>query len=159
MIRAVVAIDIHNGIARDGSQPWHISGDARYFSELTRRYGANVLMGRRTFEVIGKALPGRHNFVVSHNAYMAKDAENVNDLGRFLQSYRNKEDIWVIGGSSVYGQVLYLVHELYITKIDATFDCDQFFPEYKAQFMLVDSSEPLVEHGLRYQFTRYVKKD
>jgi dihydrofolate reductase len=156
MIRLIAAIDRKRGIAKGGVQPWKISVDEEYFKDKTHQFGGNILMGRKTFEVIGHPLPSRRNFVVSHDENAdIEGVEMVRDLQDFLVNFH--EDLWVIGGASIFEQVLLKAEELYLTLIDADFGCDQFFPEYESQFELVDTSALHEENG--FIFTYHVYKN
>jgi dihydrofolate reductase len=158
MIRSIVAIDVKNGIAKNGTQPWSIPDDEHYFTTSTKSHGATVLMGRKTFEVIGRPLLDRHNIVVSRDRMSIEGVEVISDVITFLGNYKTDQDIWVIGGASIYELILQLTDELYITKIDSNFKCDQFFPSYESQFNLIEQSGLKSQNGLNYRFCRYAKK-
>jgi dihydrofolate reductase len=151
MIRLIAAIDQKRGIAKAGLQPWKIPHDERYFLEKTSQFGGNVLMGKKTFEVIGHPLKNRQNFVVAREGEYS-GVEMVRDLADFIKNF--KEDIWIIGGASIFGQTIHKADELYLTHIDADFGCDQFFPEYK-QFKAIEKSEIQEENGFRFTYALY----
>lgn len=156
MIRAIVAIDEKQGIAKHGFQPWYIPEDDQYFSDQTKQYGGNVLMGQRTFEIIGEPLAGRHNYVLTRNPGADSRVEYVTDLTSFLSQFEVQgRDMWVIGGASVYAQTLQDVDELYITRIQADFGCDQFFPEFVPSFGLRQAGEQQEQNGFRFRFEVY----
>lgn len=153
MIRHIVAIDQKRGIAKDGVQPWKLPGDEQYFSDMTKTDGAIVLMGRTTFEVIGRPLPGRQNFVATRKpGYEADGVTIVRNIEEFLEGH---PDVWIIGGAQIYAATLALADELYITEIEADFACDVFYPEFAAKFELVEAGEPQYENGLDYRYDRY----
>lgn len=152
MIRLIAAIDSRRGIAKNGVQPWSLPTDERYFSDQTKRFGGALLMGQRTFTVIGQALPQRQNFVLSHEDHTAENVTYISNLEQFLDNL--KTDLWVIGGASIYAQTIGVADELYLTLIEADFGCDQFFPEYK-QFTLAYSDGPHEENGLKFSFNIY----
>jgi dihydrofolate reductase len=157
MIRIIVAVDAKNGIAKQGVQPWSLPGDEAYFSRMTKSRGAKVLMGHRTFEVIGKPLANRRNIVVSNSAFPESGIEMVSDITGLLLNYTLEKDIWVIGGEKVYEQAIIMAKELYITKINTDFKCDQFFPAYESLFSCTYQSEMQEENGLTYCYTHYAK--
>lgn len=160
MIRLIVAYDRKRGIAKHGFQPWYIPDDETYFSRQTKSQGGNVLMGRTTLEVMGKPLSGRNNYVLTSRRGPIAGAELVHDLEVFMKRFKDI-DLWVIGGASVYKQILDsdLADELYITHIDADFGCDQFFPEFSAQkFQLARQTDAKNENGFSYRYAVYAKR-
>jgi dihydrofolate reductase len=156
MIRLIAAIDQKRGIAKNGRQPWRLPGDERYFKDQTARFGAKVLMGHTTFDVIRRPLPDRTNYVLSHDRLGSTGIVRVTDLDEFLQS--SAEDIWVIGGAAVYEQTIRLADELYLTLIASDFGCDQFFPDYEQKFELVSQSPLQHEAGASYSYAIYRRR-
>ena len=155
MIRLIAAVDQKMGIAKDGSQPWKLPSDEQYFQNQTLLHGGRVLMGRTTFAVIQKPLPRRQNFVLSHATEPIEGATIVHDLQAFLVEH---PDVWVIGGASVYQQTIELADELYITRIEADFDCDQFFPQIDPEiFQLKQRSEFHHENDLTFYYEIYAR--
>lgn len=156
MIRQIVAIDSERGIARAGVQPWKLPGDERYFSEKTKLYGGIVLMGRKTFEVIGRPLPERQNFVATHDrAFKAPDVQIVHDVSAFLGTH---EDVWVIGGSQLYEVTLAACDELYVTEIEADYGCDTFYPAFLDAFELSSKSPMVTENNTNYRYCVYTRR-
>lgn len=152
MIRHIVAIDSKRGIAKNGVQPWNLPVDEHYFSEQTKLHGGIVLMGRKTFDVVGP-LPDRQNFVLTRDAsFVAEGVEPVHDLKSFLSDY---QDIWIIGGAQLYSETLSIADVLYITEIDANFQCDVFYPEYSNRFEQISDSGPKLENGVSFSFKVY----
>ncbi|PZT52211.1 dihydrofolate reductase [Paenibacillus silvae] len=125
----IVATDKNGLIGNNGRLPWHIPWDLQYFKEKT--VGKNVIMGRRTYESIGKALPNRTNIIItSDSEYKAKDCiivHNIEDVVS-LSELSNKET-FIIGGSNVYDQFLPIVDNLYINEIQYRFKGDSNFPQ------------------------------
>lgn len=132
---ALIAAASQNGaIGLDGGMPWHISADLKYFKRITM--GAPVIMGRKTYESIGAALPGRANIVITRNREFAPpDADVVHDVAAALRKARaiaeidGSEEVFVIGGAEIYAQALDAADRVYLTEIDGEFPCDAFFPE------------------------------
>lgn len=153
MIRLIAAIDRKRGIAKGGVQPWKIPEDEIYFKDKTHLFGGNVLMGGKTYEVIGHPLPNRRNFVLTTDTTPIEGVEIVNNLSYFLQSF--PQDLWVIGGASVYEQTLEKADELYLTHIEADFGCDQFFPEFKGIFEPTENSGMHEENGFIFTYAAY----
>lgn len=130
-ISLVVAAAANNVIGKDGALPWHIPGDLRRFKQITM--GHPIVMGRRTWESIGRPLPGRHNIVMSSDSdYRAEGATVVASPAAALEAAGNADEIMIIGGGQVYELFLPIAERIYFTRIDATIDGDTFFPEPNA---------------------------
>lgn len=157
MIRLIAAIDQKRGIAKGGVQPWYIPTDEKYFLDQTSKWGGEVLMGSKTYEVIGHPLAGRKNYILSRDAISVNGGEVVSDLDVFLKGFGR--DLWVIGGASVFEQALPYADELYITHIQADFGCDKFFPEFNETFMPFGEDELQTENGFIFQFCVYTKRE
>jgi dihydrofolate reductase len=155
MIRLIAAIDNHNGIAKDGVQPWKLPTDEKYFLDQTKRFGGNILRGRKEYEVFNRPIPDHHNFVLSHKAGADDRVTWVTDLDAFLRDFT--EDLWVVGGANVYEQTIALAQELYITEINKDYDCDKFFPHFSADFHLQGPRTEIKENGTSYWFCVYVR--
>lgn len=150
MIKLIAAIDAKRGIAKHGIMPWYIPEDEEYFTTQTKSAGGVVLMGQRTFEAIGKALEGRHNFVLSHDKHEAAGVTFIHDLDEFLSSQSG--DIWVIGGADIFDQTLSRADQLYLTKIQADFNCDRFFPAYEGAFQQHLASPLQTQNGFIFTY-------
>ncbi|MDR2912193.1 MAG: dihydrofolate reductase [Alistipes sp.] len=136
MIKIIVAIARGGVIGLNGAMPWHFSEDLRYFKRVTT--GHAVVMGRRTFESLGRPLPARVNVVVTRNESWS--AEGVEVVHSFDEAVRRFPDAFVIGGAEIYRQALPVAEELYITRIDAEYEGDTRFPEWDvAEWRLVSS--------------------
>jgi len=131
---ALIAAVARNGaIGRDNGLPWRISGDLQFFRRTT--LGKPVLMGRRTFESIGRPLPGRDNIVITRNPdWRADGVTCVPSLDDALAAAADSaladgaDEVMVIGGGQVYRQALPLAARLYLTEVDAEVEGDAFFP-------------------------------
>jgi dihydrofolate reductase len=125
----VVAVARNGVIGRGGTLPWHLPDDLRQFRALT--IGKPILMGRRTFESIGRPLPGRQNLVLSHDAaFAAEGVERVTTLDAAIAAAGGAPEIAVIGGAAVYALVLPRALRLHVTEVAADVDGDTFFPAY-----------------------------
>ncbi len=127
---ALIAAVARNGvIGRDGDMPWRISADLKYFKSTTM--GKPIIMGRKTFESIGKALPGRPNIVVTRRAsFAADDVEVAGGLDQALAvaAAYDSEEVMVIGGGQIYTTALPLAERLYLTEVHMEADGDVVFP-------------------------------
>lgn len=158
MIRLIVAYDRQQGIAKQGFQPWKIPEDETYFSEMTKSLGGTILIGSTTFKTLKGPLSGRKNYVLTTDNTEIEGVELVHDLSKFLKDFTDK-DLWVVGGANVYGQVLELglADELYITKIEADFGCNQFFPAFGDAFKLIKQSDLHEQNGFIFKYEIYSK--
>lgn len=132
MLAIIVAYAKKRVIGNKGQIPWQLDADKKHFKELTT--GNVIIMGRRTYEEIGRPLPNRHNIVVSRTAtYLAANCTTVPSLPLALkyaaENFPSK-DVFVCGGASLYREALPLADKLYITKIDADYQGDTFFPQF-----------------------------
>lgn len=134
----IVAMAENRTIGLDGGTPWHIHEDLKLFKLLTM--GHPVIMGRRTYQSIGAALPGRTNIVVTRDKdFEAADADVVHGLDQALTKAKATEELWrpdggreeifVIGGAEIYGQALPEAQRIYMTEVHRELPGDAFFPE------------------------------
>lgn len=130
MIISLIAAMAHDRvIGFQGDMPWHLSADLKHFKKITM--GKPLIMGRRTFDSIGHALPGRLNIVVTRQAdFVAKDCVVVNSLPDALQAAGDVDEVIVMGGGELYRQAFALASRLYLTFIDHKTLGDTFFPEW-----------------------------
>lgn len=129
------AMDENRVIGRDNALPWRLSADLKYFKAVT--LGKPVIMGRRTFESIGRPLPGRINIVITRQSgYHPEGVVVVNDVdtavleGRQAAEKAGVDEVMVIGGAEIYALLLGRAQRLYITEIHERFDGDAFFPYF-----------------------------
>ena len=128
MIKIICAHDKHHVIGIHGKMPWHFPEDLKHFQNLTMNHP--VIMGRKTFESIGKPLPGRLNIVLSQNKqYHPEGCFVFSSLKQALEFVKEK-DVFVIGGQTLFEQALPLAEQLYLTEINAEFNGDTFFPDF-----------------------------
>lgn len=125
----IVAAADNGVIGREGKLPWHLPPDLKHFKALT--LGKPVIMGRKTFDSIGKALPGRQNIVLSHDAgYRAAGARVVGDLESALWAAADVDEVMVIGGAAIFAQALPIADRIYWTEIHADVTGDVLFPSF-----------------------------
>jgi dihydrofolate reductase len=130
MISLIAAIGGNNEIGKGNTLLWHMPADMKYFKEITLAH--SVVMGRKTFESMGKILPNRRNIVISRDVkYKAPGVEVAHSLSEALDLVgNNEEEVFVIGGGELYEQTMPIADKLYITHIDAEdSEADAFFPE------------------------------
>lgn len=125
-ISMIVARSRNHVIGKDNQMPWKISADLQFFKKVTMGYP--IIMGRKTWESIGRPLPGRRNIVVSRNVnYLALGAELVGSLEQALDSLKEFKRVFVIGGQQLFNQAFPLADELFITEIELQVDGDTYF--------------------------------
>ena len=114
-------------IGKANAMPWHLSADLRYFKRTT--LGKPVIMGRKTYESIGRPLPGRHNVVITRNeAWRAPGCTVYHDVATALSELHDAEEVFVIGGAQIYAATLPQCERMHVTHIEADVDGDVFFP-------------------------------
>lgn len=140
MISIVVACGTNNAIGKDNRLLWHLPADLHYFKKTT--LGKTLIMGRATFESIGKALPGRRTIVVTHNAaWQAEGAETAKSLDQALEMCNHNEEIIIAGGADIYQQCLSKADRIYRTVIYMEPEADRFFPAISDEHFTILSSE------------------
>jgi len=162
MISLLVAASENNVIGKDGNLPWHLPADLKNFRNLT--WGMPIIMGRKTFESIGKSLPGRINIVIT--AQPGWQAENVlvaSDIDAAIDAARasNCKEAFIIGGGNVYGQTISKADSIYITRVHATVEGDTFFLNMDSRDWEVVSSvdcEPDEKNKYAYSFQHWKRK-
>lgn len=156
MISIIVAYAHNRVIGRDGKIPWHLPNDLRYFKRITS--GHTVVMGRKTFESIGRPLPQRRNIVLTHgNDIHLAGIEVVHSKQEVLAF----DDAFIIGGEAVYRQFIDVADQLYVTEIVLNTEGDAFFPMWNPQaFTLVSSQEGILDEKniLPHTFSVYQRK-
>ncbi|MFD2045815.1 dihydrofolate reductase [Ornithinibacillus salinisoli] len=129
MISLLLAMDRNNVIGANNDLPWHLPNDLKFFKEVTT--GNTIIMGRKTFESIGRSLPNRRNVVLSQNQTAFPDGvEVIRDIDTILQWNESNptEEYFVIGGGALFEQILPFSDRMYITEIDEAFEGDTYFP-------------------------------
>lgn len=129
IISLLVAASENNVIGKDNKLPWHLPNDLKYFKNLT--WAMPVLMGRKTFEAIGKPLPGRTNIVITRNSsWTSEGAAVVHTLDEAIGKAKEADvkEIFVIGGAEIFASALPQANRIYLTRIHHQFEGDAFFP-------------------------------
>jgi len=123
----IVATANNNIIGKDNEMPWHLPADLAYFKKIT--LGKPIIMGRKTFESIGRPLPGRRNVVISRDInYQAEGVESVTSVDHALALVDGVEEVMVIGGGAIYSHCMSVATRLYVTHIKADIAGDTKFP-------------------------------
>ncbi|MCP2044602.1 dihydrofolate reductase [Pontibacter sp. HSC-36F09] len=162
MIAIVVAIAQNNVIGKDNQLIWHLPADLRHFKQKTM--GHPMIMGRKTFESIGKPLPGRTTIIVTRQEdYKAEGCIVVNSVEEAIAKGKelDSEQVSIVGGAEIYKQALSFVDTIYLTKVHHDFDGDTFFPELKEEEWLlvsVEGHEPDEKNKYAYTFKELRRK-
>lgn len=126
-ISMIVAVAANGTIGREGELPWHLPEDLRHFKRIT--LGKPVVMGRKTWESIGRPLPGRHNVIVTRQKdFAAHGASVVGSPGAALELLADEQEVMIIGGGGIYREFLGRADRLYLTEVGVEIDGDAHFP-------------------------------
>ena len=139
MLSIIVAMSENRVIGRDGALPWHLPADLTRFKQLTM--GHAIVMGRKTYESIARPLPGRRSIVLSRNVdYRPVGVDVVANLQEALKQTDDQQEVFVIGGSSLYQMALPVADRIYLTEVATKLEGDVLFPEFdRNEWQLVDS--------------------
>ena len=161
MISIIVAIDSTGGIGKDNKLMWNIPADLKRFKEITTKnqIGINnnikntVIMGRKTYESIGRELPNRANIVLSSKNKCSYNVEDILDYNeRFPE-----EELFIIGGEQIYKQFLPYTDKIYLTKVNGDFGADKFFHFNEDMYELTYRSGIQKDNGYEFEFLEYEK--
>lgn len=127
-VSIVVAIAENNAIGKNNQLLWHLPADLKHFKQITT--GHTIVMGRKTFDSIGRPLPNRRNIVVTRTAGLQiPGAEVTHSIAAALALCTEEGEVFIIGGSEIYTSALSLTDRVYLTRVHASYDADAFFPE------------------------------
>ena len=158
-ISLIVAVDSGNGIGRDNQLPWHLPADLKHFKNITT--GHPVIMGRKTFESIGKALPKRRNIVISRSVQEPLPGISFfRSLEEAFADCENEAEVFVIGGAQIFKECMDQADYIYLTRIHHEFQADTFFPELSEKDWKEISREdhnPDEQNKYAYTFLKYIR--
>lgn len=162
MLSIIVAKAKNNIIGKDNSLIWHLPEDLKRFKQITT--GHTIIMGRKTFESLGRVLPNRHHVILCNDMEMDIDNENVEvleDISMLDKYIKSNEENFVIGGATMYRLLMPYCTKMYITEIDKEFDGDVSFPEIDKTVWKVANREKGPEDGVNdfnYEYVTYEKE-
>lgn len=162
MLSIIVAIANKNVIGKDNKLIWHLPEDLKRFKNLTT--GHTIIMGRKTFESLGRVLPNRKHVVLCNDATLDIKDENVEILPdiKLLDKYINsEEEHFIIGGATIYKLLMPYANKMYITKINQDFEGDAFFPEINENEWNILSVEKGItdeKNPYDYEYIDYIRK-
>ena len=130
IVSIIVAMAKNSVIGKENDMPWHLPADLQHFRKMTT--GKPIIMGRKTYESIGRPLPKRHNIIISRNRdYKVEGCDVVGSLEEAVAIAGEVEEMFIIGGGFLYDQTIDAVDKLYLTFIDLEVEGDTFFPSYE----------------------------
>lgn len=152
MVSIIVAIAANGVIGDKNSLLWHIKEDMRFFRQKTTSHP--VIMGRKTYDSLGRPLPNRTNVVISRTLNHIEGCTVVHSLEEAIALFPSEEEIFIIGGAQIYAQALDVADRMYITRIEHSYEGDTSFPEWdSAQWQLVEKESMLCGENFRYPFS------
>jgi dihydrofolate reductase len=163
-ISIIVAADLKNCIGKDNQLPWHLNNDLKNFKKITTNHC--IIMGRNTFDSIGKPLPNRVNIVLSKNEYFKQDGIVVRASIEEALAYCAKwkqEHVFIIGGDSIYRQTMEKADKIYLTRVETEVENgDAFFPELDEKIWRISKAERFEKdekNDFDHSFEEYLKSD
>lgn len=156
-ISIIAAMDSKMGIGKNGQIPWHIAEDLQRVKKLTT--GHTIIMGRKTFESIGRPLPNRKNIIVTHNlSYNSMGCEVATSLHDAIELAKvaGETESFIFGGGDIFAQAIIFTDELYLTIVEGDFGADTFFPDY-SEFTHKIVDQDLEEGDYRFKFLTLTK--
>jgi dihydrofolate reductase len=126
-ISIVVAIASNYAIGKDNQLLWHLPKDLKHFKDITA--GGTVVMGRKTYDSVGKPLPKRRNIVITRQDMTIDGCEVVKSIDDAIALCKTEDEVFIVGGAEIYRQAMHLTDRIYLTIVHHSFDADTFFPE------------------------------
>jgi dihydrofolate reductase len=156
----IVAMDENRLIGNDNQLPWRLPADLAFFKRTTM--GKPIIMGRKTFDSIGRPLPGRRNIVITRDPeFSAEGCEVVHSIEAALAGCSDHDELMLIGGATLYEQTLDQVSCLYVTRIHHSFSGDTWFPEFDVRHWKISEQQdfdPDQSNSFAYSFVKYVRE-
>jgi dihydrofolate reductase len=154
----IVAVAKNRVIGVNNTLPWHLPEDLKRFKALTM--GHHIIMGRKTYDSLGRLLPGRTTVIVSRNTNLkVEGAIVVNSLAEAMQASGHDDEMFLIGGAELYAAGLSVASKLYVTEVEIRCEGDAFFPEIDASIWQEIAREPhQSDNGLAYSYVLYTRK-
>lgn len=156
-ITLIVAAAENNAIGKNNQMLWHLPNDFKYFKKNTLAH--SVVMGRKTFESIGKPLPERRNIILTRDMnFTHEEVDVANSINEVLNYCRDEREIFIIGGAEIYKQTLPLADKILLTLVHTTIDGDAYFPEllnHEWKLVSADKHEKDEKHAFDYTFEVY----
>ena len=157
-ISIIACIGKNLELGKNNDLIWHLPNDLKYFKKVTN--GKTVIMGRRTFDSLPGILPNRRNIVLQlPNESKIDGVEIFNDIPSIIESIKNEEEAFIIGGASIYKQFLDYASKLYLTEVnEKCFDAEVFFPKFDKRRYRKKTIGKNCDNGIEYNFVIYEKR-
>lgn len=155
-VSIIVAIAENNAIGKNNQLLWHLPADLKHFKDITG--GHSIIMGRKTFDSVGKPLPRRRNIVVTRQPITIEGCEVVNSIEAGLELCSGEDEVFIGGGAEIYRQAMHLTGRIYLTIVHKRFEADTFFPDINPAEWEEVSREyhaPDEKNSLPYSFITY----
>lgn len=154
----IAAIGKNRELGKDNSLIWHLPNDLQFFKKITSNH--TIIMGRKTFDSLHKMLPNRKHIVLTSSEDLPNEVEVYKELKQILERYKDTtEEIFVIGGASIYSQFLEYSDKLYLTEIDAEEkNASVYFPEFNKDNYEVELLKENIDNGIKYKHMVYRRK-
>lgn len=160
IIAVVVAIAENNAIGKDNQLLWHLPADLKHFKQITS--GHTIIMGRKTYDSIGKPLPNRRNIVMTRKVGLEiPGVEVTSNIEEALALCKTEEEVYIIGGAEIYKSTMHLVDKIYLTKVHQSYEADAFFPEIDSKRWNetdVEKHLPDEKNHVAYTFSTLLRK-
>ena len=162
MLSIIVAVAQNNVIGKDNKLIWHLPADLKRFKEITT--GHTIIMGRKTFESLGRVLPNRKHVILCNDMEMNVEDENVEvleDISMLDKYIQDTEEHFIIGGATIYKLLMPKANKIYLTLIHEKFDGDVYFPEISDdEWKIIDRTAGITDekNPYNYEFITYVRK-
>ncbi len=155
-VAIVIATSLNNAIGKNNQLLWHLPADLKFFKNITM--GGPIVMGRKTFQSIGRALPGRKNVVITRDANFNSDkkfdVEVVSSIEQAIANLHKEENVYIIGGGEIYKQSMHLVDVIYRTLVHTIIDGDVYFDEIDlTKYKLVWEEKHFADEKNKYDYT------
>lgn len=139
IVSAIVAVSTNNAIGKNNQLLWHLPADLKHFKQITT--GHTVIMGRKTFDSVGKPLPNRRNIIVTRQTIQIEGCEVVSSVEAALALCASEEEVFIVGGAEIYRLAMPLTNRIYLTRVHKDFEADTFFPEIDENDWKITSQE------------------
>lgn len=160
IVSSIVAISENNAIGKDNQLLWRLPADLKHFKEITT--GHPVIMGRKTYESVGRPLPNRRNILITRNtALQIEGVEVVNTLEQALALCEGTEEVFIVGGAEIYKMAMPVTDQIFLTVVKGVFDADTFFPVLDPEVWKETeavSFEPDEKNAYGYTFSTLIRK-
>lgn len=157
MYTIIAAIGKNRELGRDNKLLWSLKGDLKFFKEKTTNH--TIIMGRKTFESLGRLLPNRKHVVISSSNNFPKEVDVYNNIESLLSHYKDtSEELFIIGGAKIYSEFIDYATKMYLTLVDEKFTADAFFPLFNENEWTKEVLSENEENNLKYKHVLYEKK-